>query len=509
MSVSTIPFDERASRALARLIAERGVELAAMPERLGSFLRDECGEAKREINVLLDAAREHVVDDLRVADAAPLAARQATLAQRLQDHRGTHPDLARWAVSAWSRALGLDAGDDWDSPAPSPSPPPSPAPSPVPVPRPSWLDALANAWRSLGASARWGLAAAAAAALGWFGWEASVGATGRLVQVEVAGTAYTSARPGALAEVIGDGRGYKRVYQFRTPDGAPAKSIELRWTDGTVFGDGKDRKIIPLTLSDAQRGRYEESFEYFGVLAERRGEAVLVYGDDRRSAPIAFGYRAVPVPGTAAPRILGVQYPSEFPADGQFRTFRIEYEDGDADLQRIELKVIEGDWKSSVQPIQNGLGQKRGTIEHQFSSKSPQRAVINLRLIDAKGNYSDFYTVRFATVAATGAPAPAAGFTITKIDPPAPVPAGGAAKAQVKIYYAGGDVVRAEWFRRGESAAGGASTWDPAPPGKTYTSVTMTLAAPAAAGSYPYEVVVIDPQGRRSARQPFTIVVNR
>ena len=89
------------------------------------------------------------------------------------------------------------------------------------------------------------------------------------------------------------------------------------------------------------KGLLEEPFSYQGIGA-RKGEVYLVFADDTTSKPIPYAYRAVPVPGTDAPRIKRIDYAKQIPANGQMQPFRVEFEDNDADVAKIELIVRQG-----------------------------------------------------------------------------------------------------------------------------------------------------------------------
>jgi len=70
------------------------------PRRVEAYLKDFCGQHKREIFVLVQAIRQNVVADLRQGPIPPFTPEifQARLAQRLHDNLGLSEDIARWAV---------------------------------------------------------------------------------------------------------------------------------------------------------------------------------------------------------------------------------------------------------------------------------------------------------------------------------------------------------------------------------------------------------------------------
>jgi len=72
-------------------------------------LRDLSGEHRREISVLSAAAREGVPTELlALASRVPAMILSERLARTLEDNLGMGEAAARWAVTAWASALGLD-----------------------------------------------------------------------------------------------------------------------------------------------------------------------------------------------------------------------------------------------------------------------------------------------------------------------------------------------------------------------------------------------------------------
>lgn len=149
---------------LARLIAEYGPALAGDEARLRGLLLDECHGDRQAVNLVLDARAEGVADDLAKAGDGPLEALIPRLAERLVAHRGAEPAAARWAVTAWARALGHRAVPM--PPAPSESrdndlrnarasvpAPAGPAAATVWSATPRWLKIFGTALALLGAAA--------------------------------------------------------------------------------------------------------------------------------------------------------------------------------------------------------------------------------------------------------------------------------------------------------------------------------------------------------------------
>jgi len=79
------------------------------PRQVEAYLKDFCGQHKREIFVLVQAIREKVVADLRQGPTPPFTPEifQARLAQRLHDNLGLSEDIARWTVAGWCEVLGI------------------------------------------------------------------------------------------------------------------------------------------------------------------------------------------------------------------------------------------------------------------------------------------------------------------------------------------------------------------------------------------------------------------
>ena len=90
---------------LIDLIAEHGLALCDDPRRLEAFLKDLCGQHKREIFVLVSALRESIVYRIREASShlSP-SLFMPTLAKRLHENLGFDEEIAFWAVESWRLA---------------------------------------------------------------------------------------------------------------------------------------------------------------------------------------------------------------------------------------------------------------------------------------------------------------------------------------------------------------------------------------------------------------------
>lgn len=95
---------------LRRLLAEYGHDLPADSRRLQGLLRDLFPGQRREVNLLLTAARNGIPQ--RLADppqGLPPEVLQAQLTNQLEADEGTAPEAARWAVETWAVAVGSRA----------------------------------------------------------------------------------------------------------------------------------------------------------------------------------------------------------------------------------------------------------------------------------------------------------------------------------------------------------------------------------------------------------------
>ena len=92
---------------LTEIIKEHGHGICTQPQRLKGLLLDLCGEHRREVNTLIMALSEGVVERLlQMRDAAPQVV-VPSLARRLQEDLGLTAEAARWATESWGLALGV------------------------------------------------------------------------------------------------------------------------------------------------------------------------------------------------------------------------------------------------------------------------------------------------------------------------------------------------------------------------------------------------------------------
>src|SRR5580698_8676359 len=92
---------------LVEVVAKYGDSLLASPGRCEGILKDYCGEARREIFVLVSCLRVGVVEQLRQQNRASVKLACARLALKLEQNLAISGDIAKWAVESWAIALKL------------------------------------------------------------------------------------------------------------------------------------------------------------------------------------------------------------------------------------------------------------------------------------------------------------------------------------------------------------------------------------------------------------------
>lgn len=109
MSVTT---SEVPREKLRQLVEKNGEILLKDPDRCEGLLKDHCGAHRKEISALVGAVEERVPLELKSSWQVSMTpeAMRARLVQRLEENRGLAPEVASWAVDAWSYALGVDLG---------------------------------------------------------------------------------------------------------------------------------------------------------------------------------------------------------------------------------------------------------------------------------------------------------------------------------------------------------------------------------------------------------------
>jgi uncharacterized RDD family membrane protein YckC len=118
---------------LCEIITKYGNTLCNEPQRCEAFLRDFCGEYRREIFILITALKEGITAELLCSqNSVPHAVLVARLTSRFQHDSGITEEAAFWAVESWALALGIIANTRQKNVSLSPDPQPSPNHSPPP-----------------------------------------------------------------------------------------------------------------------------------------------------------------------------------------------------------------------------------------------------------------------------------------------------------------------------------------------------------------------------------------
>lgn len=94
---------------LKELVARDGEALLRDRDRCEALLKDYCGAHRREISALVGALEERIPLELKSSWQVAMTpeAMRGRLVQRLEENRGLAPEVAGWAVDAWSYALGV------------------------------------------------------------------------------------------------------------------------------------------------------------------------------------------------------------------------------------------------------------------------------------------------------------------------------------------------------------------------------------------------------------------
>jgi len=517
---------------LRRLLERFGPDLVRDPHRLGALLRDECGEYKREISVIMLALEEEVVDALRAAGGG-LGVTIPRLAKELHETRALDENAARWAVDTWAHALGLAAAADDDAT--------NETWLDVPVrkivraddearareaarlreaetarrdaaarereeaerrgqdaerarqeeerrrrgaggdagaapPRTALVARVLGFFRTPEGKPRWvpiGVALALGAAVLWQGQEPPL----RIVEVT-----HPKQFPANSTDV-------DFLIRYEGGDVVQIERKVLRggWRDDTISykSDGKPAGTAPMKI----RASRPEAGAFRLVAIDVKG---------RRSAPYDVEFEATAPPQPL--RITGVVYPRRFPADDSEVEFKVQYEGGD--VVKLERKSLRGSWRDHVLNFDPGGGAK-GAVTMKLRAKSPERAAFRLTVVDAVGRRSAPYDVEFEATAVgaqgpgTG-PARAATLRITGIDHPRQLPLG--QQSAFDVFYDGlvGDTVRLEYVSL--QGRWGDKTIPYRVDGRAQGRVrlTMTANAPGRGG---LRITLIDERGNRSAPQ--------
>jgi len=93
---------------LQEVINTYGADIFEDPGRLEGLLKDQCGQYKREIRLLISTLKEGVVNDLRLGKGStPVELLVPQLCKKIEENLLLSPEAAEWAVKSWAVALGL------------------------------------------------------------------------------------------------------------------------------------------------------------------------------------------------------------------------------------------------------------------------------------------------------------------------------------------------------------------------------------------------------------------
>lgn len=90
---------------LKEIIIQHGRSLCDDPHRCEAFLRDYCGQYKREIFLLISALKQGVVKDLLNSNNTPIEVLLGRLINQMQNDLGLTKEAAQYAVESWAQAL--------------------------------------------------------------------------------------------------------------------------------------------------------------------------------------------------------------------------------------------------------------------------------------------------------------------------------------------------------------------------------------------------------------------
>ena len=144
-------MDDAVGLELRKIIGRYGSDVSEDPRRVDALLRDLSGEHRREIFVLVGAARERVPAKLLASGVTvPGPVLNQRLSQMLQDNLGLSKEVARWAVATWASALDVTASAPRPTASGAASAPRPTASGAASAPRPTASGVKASGWRLAG-----------------------------------------------------------------------------------------------------------------------------------------------------------------------------------------------------------------------------------------------------------------------------------------------------------------------------------------------------------------------
>jgi hypothetical protein len=90
---------------LKEIIIQHGRSLCDNPQRCEAFLRDYCGQYKREIFLLISALKQGVGKELLNSGNIPVEVLLGRLINQMQNDLGLTKEAAQYAVESWAQAL--------------------------------------------------------------------------------------------------------------------------------------------------------------------------------------------------------------------------------------------------------------------------------------------------------------------------------------------------------------------------------------------------------------------
>ena len=134
-------MSDLARKSLCDLIKQYGPSLGNDPKRCEGLLKDYCGEEKREILLIVNAAKEGIPEGLSGSQTnMPRELLIRNLIDRLQNNVGIEEKYAHWAVESWALALGVEFPEislkSSQPSTPTPPEPPIAPPEPPSTPTP-------------------------------------------------------------------------------------------------------------------------------------------------------------------------------------------------------------------------------------------------------------------------------------------------------------------------------------------------------------------------------------
>jgi len=102
------PLNGQLWQKLQEIIDTYGVNICDEPNRLEGLLRDQCGQYKREIRLLINTLKEGVVSDLSQGKGSmPAELLVPQSCKKIEENLLISPEAAEWAVKSWAIALRL------------------------------------------------------------------------------------------------------------------------------------------------------------------------------------------------------------------------------------------------------------------------------------------------------------------------------------------------------------------------------------------------------------------